>query len=166
MENSFEKAPVSPAFKRVQGYIPQTLSRGALAKKFNAVYKAGLCAALECKEGISRVDYTESTVGSLHVFEFTVEHNSKRLKFCHVYDGLFPWSLSKTERKKICDLLKPLIMRRKSFEADIFKDAEVGLAKKLRLATVIPKDKGFKIVFAKGAIAKCEQTFNVFFENT
>ena len=101
MEISFKRTPVDSPSKNVKGYIPQLPPKSSFFKKINAIYTDGICKALEKYESTSYIDYTESTVGNLSVFEFTVIYNEKRIRFSHVYDGIFPWRISKKEREKV-----------------------------------------------------------------
>lgn len=169
MEISFKKTPVDKVFKNVQGYIPQTSEKGALAKKVNDMYKNGLCKALSelfCKEGAAAyIDYVETAAGELDVFEFTISYDGKRIKFCHVYKGLIPWKLDNVEMQIVADTIKSNLMRRKSFDGSFFEDAESLVKKKLKYAIVIPKENGYKIVFEKGSLGTKAQIFTVFLKN-
>lgn len=163
MEISFKKTPTDKFVKNVKGYIPQILKRGALAKKINAVYTGGLCKALEKIEGDSYVDYAESTVGNLRIFEFSVTHNNKTIKFCHVYNGLFPWKIPKAEKRKILCEIKSIASRRKNFDSSFFEDTERAIERNFVLATVIPREKGYKVIYEKGTISSKTQIFAVNF---
>ncbi len=169
MENSFKKTPVDTVFKNLEGYIPQTSQKGALAKRINDMYKSGLCKALSelsYKDGASAyIDYVESTSGELEVFEFTVSYNGKRIKFCHVYKGLLPWRLDRAEMQRLADAVKSALIRRKSFDGSFFEDADTLVAKKIRNATVIPKENGYRVIFEKGSLSEKTQIFTVFFKN-
>ncbi len=163
MEISFKKTPVDTLVKNVRGYIPQVQKKGSLAKRINAVYTGGLCKALEKNKGESYVDYAESTVGNLRVFEFSVTRNNKTIKFCHVYDGLFPWKIPKAKKRKIICEIKSVASRRKNFDSSFFEDTERAIERNFGLATVIPREKGYKVIFEKGTISTATQIFTVNF---
>ena len=167
MEISFKKIPVSSTFKNVSGFIPRPTDKNALADKIYALYKDGLCAALEKKSVASYVDFTQSKIGDLSVFEFTVTLGGKALKFCHVYDGLFPWKMPKAEHKRLCDEIRAQIARRRSFDKSIFADAESRLKSKIHSAVIVPREKGYKVIFQKGVLGESAQIFNeIFLKNT
>ncbi len=163
MEISFKRTPVDSPSKNVKGYIPQLPPKSSFFKKINAIYTDGICKALEKYESTSYIDYTESTVGNLSVFEFTVIYNEKRIRFSHVYDGIFPWRISKKEREKVIREIKATAGRRKNFDSSFFEDTDKDIYRKFKHAAVIPIEKGYKVIFTKGTISSKTQIFTVNF---
>lgn len=164
MEFSFIKTPVDTPKKNVFGYIPQIKEKSILAKKINAVYRSGLINTLEKLEGKSYVDYTESTAGDLRIFEFSVVRNNKKIHFFHVYDGLFPWKMSSSDKEKVIRRINETANRRKYFDDSFFDSTEKSIKKNFKHASVIPTEKGYKVIFAKGTISSKTQIFVVNFQ--
>lgn len=163
MEIPFKKAPVPSVYKNVCGFVPNLSGRGILAKKINALYNRGLCGGLDALDKKSYVDYDESRVGRLRVLEFKISREGKTLKFCHVYDGLFPWRIKRKQARLLSEKIKLAAERRMGFDESFFANTLQLIEKRLRKATVIPRENGFKVIFDKGVIAYTAQIFNVNF---